>query len=49
MFRIYEQNSILKKLIQNKLMVARVNSGGFGDGHVHTAIFIKDNQQGPTV
>ena len=46
---MYEQNSILKKLIQNKLMVARVNSGGFGDGQVHTAIFIKDNQQGPTV
>ena len=25
------------------------DSRGFGDGHVHTAIFNMDNQQGPTV
>ena len=40
--------------IENKLMVARGKDGGrdnqgVWDGHVHTAAFKMDNQQGPPV
>ena len=43
------------RLIQNELMVAKEEGWGGGDsqgvwdGHVHTAIFKMDNQQGPNV
>ena len=40
------------RIIENELMVAGGEGWGKGelgwDGHVHTAIFKMDNQQGPT-
>ena len=40
--------------LENKLMVAGGRNGGKGllgrlGGHVHTAVFKMDNQQGPTL
>ena len=39
----------LRSSYRTNLRLPGANSGGVWDGHVHTAIFIKDNQQGPTV
>ena len=34
---------------RTNLWLPGAQSGGVWDGHVHTVVFIKDNQQGPTV
>ena len=53
---MYLQNRNGLTDLENELMVTGVggkvegrNSQGFWDGQVHTVIFEKDNQQGPTV
>ena len=42
------QNRMRLTDLENELTVAKGKGQGLWEGHVHTAIFKMDNQQGPT-